>query len=119
MRLFADACVARSLVSALRSAGHDVIYVAEGPPSVEDEDILVAALAEQRILLTEDHDFGALAVRDGRLSAGVVLIELYGLSPAARDARVLMALGNDEAALRGQFTVIEPARTRVRPLRVS
>jgi predicted nuclease of predicted toxin-antitoxin system len=116
MRLLADACVASSLVRAMRAAGHDVEYVAEGPPHVDDEVVLQAAFGDGRLLLTEDHDFGVLAVRDGRASLGVILIELYGLSPDARDVRVLSVLASDEATLNGRFTVIEPSRTRSRLL---
>jgi predicted nuclease of predicted toxin-antitoxin system len=116
MRLLADACVAGSLVSALRAAGHDVEYASEGPPAVDDITILQNAFDSQRVLLTEDHDFGALAVRDGRVSTGVVLIELHGLSSVAKDARVLSVLASDAALLVGHFTVVEPSRTRSRPL---
>lgn len=116
MRLFADACIAGSLVRVLRTAGHDVVYAMEGPPGVEDTVILSIAFQDRRILLTEDHDFGALAVRDGRTSRGVILIELYGLSEERRDQRVLSVLANDEALFVDHFTVIEPLRTRSRPL---
>lgn len=116
MRLFADACIAGSLVRALRAAGHDVEYAMEGPPGVDDVVILAKAFADLRILLTEDHDFGALALRDGRASRGVVLVELYGLSEESRDQRVVELLAMEEALFAGQFTVIEPARTRSRPL---
>jgi predicted nuclease of predicted toxin-antitoxin system len=116
MRILADACIAGSLVQALRAANNDVLYMMEGPPGVDDAEILENAKKDHRLLLTEDHDFGALALRDGRASAGVVLIELHGLSAAARDARVLSVLGAGESLLLGQFTVIEPSRTRSRPL---
>lgn len=116
MRLLADACVAASLINALRDAGHDVEYVADGPPGIDDAVILQSAANSGRLLMTEDHDFGALAVRDGRMSAGVVLIELHGLSARTRASRVLSVLQNQEASLRERFTVIEPARTRSRPL---
>ncbi len=116
MRLSADACIAGSLVRALRSAGHDIDYAMEGPPGVEDAVILARAHAEGRLVLTEDHDFGALAVRDGRASHGVVLIELYGLSEERRNARVLAVISLGEAQLAGRLTVVEPSRTRSRPL---
>jgi predicted nuclease of predicted toxin-antitoxin system len=116
MRLLADACVAGSLVLALRAVGHDVEYVADGPPGVDDAVILRNAFDAGRIVITEDHDFGALAVRDSRASIGVVLIELHGLSSATKDARVLSVVRSGEPPLAGYFTVIEPTRTRSRPL---
>lgn len=118
MRLLADACIAGSLVRALRAAGHDVVYAMEGPPGVADSLLLASALNDGRLLLTEDHDFGALAVRDARASIGVILIELYGLSEERRNQRVLSVLGLGETELVGRFTVVEPSRTRSRPISI-
>ena len=61
MRLLADESCDFSVVRALRGAGHDVIAVAELFPSLDDSLILDLALREQRVLLTEDKDFGQLA----------------------------------------------------------
>lgn len=116
MRLSADACIAGSLVRALRDAGHDVVYAMEGPPGIPDVQILAQASAENRLLLTEDHDFGGLAVREGLPTRGVVLIELYGLSDERRNQRVLSVLSLGESQLVGHFTVVEPSRTRSRPI---
>lgn len=60
MRLLADESCDFSVVRALRGAGHDVIAVAELFPSLDDSLILDLALREQRVLLTEDKDFGQL-----------------------------------------------------------
>ena len=116
MRLAADACIAGSLVRALREAGHDVTYAMEGPPGIPDAQILADAFSEERLLLTEDHDFGSLAVREGRSTHGVVLIELYGLSEERRNQRALSVLELGAAELAGRFTVIEPSRTRSRAI---
>ncbi len=118
MRLAADACIAGSLVRALREAGHDVIYAMEGPPGVPDIQILADAFAGSRLLLTEDHDFGALAVREGHPTHGVILIELYGLSDERRNQRVLSVLALGDAELANRFTVIEPSRTRSRTITI-
>ncbi len=116
MRLYADACVAGSLVQELRAHGFDVVYAAEGPPRVPDQIILNEASAADRVLLTEDYDFGALTVRERRGAVGVILIELHGLSTERKIARVLAALRTPDADFRGALTIIEPARTRRRAL---
>jgi predicted nuclease of predicted toxin-antitoxin system len=116
MRLAADACIAGSLVRALREAGYDVSYAMEGPAGIPDAKILADAFEADRLLLTEDHDFGSLAVREGRQTHGVFLIELYGLSDERRNQRVLSVLALGEAQSLGRFTVIEPSRTRSRSI---
>jgi hypothetical protein len=40
MRILADACIAGSLVQALRAANNDVLYMMEGPPGIDDAEIL-------------------------------------------------------------------------------
>ena len=72
MRWLADECVAAPLVALLRTNGHDVLYVAEAAAGLSDADVIVLALREQRLLLTEDKDFGDLVFRRERAVPGVV-----------------------------------------------
>jgi predicted nuclease of predicted toxin-antitoxin system len=65
VRWLADECVDAGLVSHLRAAGHDVIYMAEVSPAASDARVLMRAQAERRILLTEDKDFGDLVFAVG------------------------------------------------------
>jgi predicted nuclease of predicted toxin-antitoxin system len=58
VRWLADECVAAPLVAWLRGAGHDVLYVAEAAAGLSDADVIALALRENRLLLTEDKDFG-------------------------------------------------------------
>ncbi|MBI2392261.1 MAG: DUF5615 family PIN-like protein [Deltaproteobacteria bacterium] len=60
MRLLANENFPRQAVEALRAAGHDVAWVVEGTPSVEDRSVLQQAVAEERVLVTLDKDFGEL-----------------------------------------------------------
>ena len=48
MRLLADENVHGELVTWLRTAGHDVAYVAEFAPGAPDDDVLRLAHAERR-----------------------------------------------------------------------
>jgi len=63
LRLLADENVQGELVHALRGDGLDVAYVAEGSCGITDEDVLHLALADRRVLLTEDKDFRELVFR--------------------------------------------------------
>jgi predicted nuclease of predicted toxin-antitoxin system len=73
MRLLADESCDFAVVRSLRAAGHDVKAVAEVSPRAQDSDVIRIAAGENRILLTEDKDFGRL-VYAGAPSAGVILI---------------------------------------------
>jgi hypothetical protein len=72
VRWLVDECVDAGMVSHLRAAGHDAVYMAEVAPRDSDADVTARAQAEQRLLLTEDKDFGDLVFRGGRSVPGVV-----------------------------------------------
>ena len=64
LRGFADEHVVFAIVQALRSRGMDVVTVQErGQEGTDDADLLAEALREQRVMLTNDTDFLALAAR--------------------------------------------------------
>jgi predicted nuclease of predicted toxin-antitoxin system len=46
------------VVDAVRRAGHDMTWVSELSPGAGDDDVLAMSLAESRILVTFDKDFG-------------------------------------------------------------
>jgi predicted nuclease of predicted toxin-antitoxin system len=69
LKVFADEHVAHALVNGLRTRGMDVVTVQDvGLRSEDDPPLLDFAFREQRILLTNDHDFLAHAAeRSARL----------------------------------------------------
>jgi predicted nuclease of predicted toxin-antitoxin system len=68
-----DESTGMAVVRHLRELGHDVLAVAETMPQANDVDILTRAAQEQRILITNDKDFGELVYRNGRSHSGIVL----------------------------------------------
>ena len=74
MRFLADESADFAAVRALRAAGHDVAAAAEIAPRADDADVIDLSVAEKRILLTEDKDFGQLVYAHGKKTVGVVLI---------------------------------------------
>ena len=60
MNLLVDESVGKSIVDALRQNGHNVLYIAEFAPSIDDETVLHQANLNRALLLTENKDFGEL-----------------------------------------------------------
>jgi predicted nuclease of predicted toxin-antitoxin system len=116
MRFLADENVARVVAARLRAAGLDVAAIAETAAGASDEQVLAIAVADQRILITEDRDFGELIVRQRMAVGGIVLLELDPLSNDAAAARVVDVVSAHAARLPGNLVVIEPGRVRIRPL---
>ena len=61
MRFLADESCDFAVVRALRKEGHDVLAVGEFQQRSVDSELMKLALAESRVLPTEDKDFGWLA----------------------------------------------------------
>src|SRR2546427_5939298 len=74
MRFLADENCDYAVVRALRSEGHDVVAVNEFQKRSVDRELMEMAQRDERILLTEDKDFGWLAFVAHLKSPGVVLI---------------------------------------------
>ena len=118
MRILVDECIPRQLVEALRLDVHDVIWAQHVCAGGDDTLVLARAAAEDRILLTEDRDFGELTVRFKLPAIGVIIVSVsefaFGLDAIAEHVvRVVRELG--ESCV-GTLTVIEPGRTLQRPL---
>jgi predicted nuclease of predicted toxin-antitoxin system len=114
LRLLADEGVDRQIVENLRREGHDVLYVAEMDPGVGDDAVLQQANRRGAILLTADKDFGELVFRQRRVTAGVVLIRLSGLSPSGKASMTATAIREHAAELEEAFAVITPGSVRIR-----
>ena len=79
MRLLADECCHRDLVRALRGAGHDMVTVGEDQPSIDDRDVLELAFSMRRVPITDDKDFGELAVMRRQQCHGVILLRTQNI----------------------------------------
>ena len=74
MRFLAHESCDFALVTALPEIGHDVVAIAEQSPGIEDEQVIIRAKLEGRIVLTEDSDFGQLVYAAGLQASGVIFI---------------------------------------------
>ncbi len=110
----ADECFSGLILRMLRDAGFDIARSADIDPSASDVAVLALAYAENRVLLTEDTDFGDLIVRFGLRTHGVVRLDLNSLSREARAQRALHALTQLGESVRGAIVTVEPSRTRIR-----
>ena len=114
MNLIVDENVDKLVVNALRQDGHNVLYVAEFAPSIDDETVLEQANQNGALLITEDKDFGELVYRQGSIHTGVVLIRLDGLSKQAKARIVSTIFASQGPQLLNAFSVISPGRVRIR-----
>lgn len=108
MNFLADESIDRQIVDGLRQEGYIVGYIAEMEPGISDDAVLELARKEGALLLTADKDFGELVFRLRRLSSGVALVRLAGLSPAKKAEIVVPIIKKRFDELIKSFSVITP-----------
>jgi predicted nuclease of predicted toxin-antitoxin system len=98
----------------LRQAGHDATAIAhEYPGALPDSDVLAIAVAEDRVLITNDRDFRELVFRLSLPHRGIILFRL------GEESREVKAAGLDHVLevyghrLR-EFIVVNDRGVRIR-----
>lgn len=118
MKFLADECCDASLVEALRQDGHDVVYAVESLRGATDDELLARAFSEQRLLVTEDKDFGELVYRLRRPAHGIVLLRFDIMDRHLKLPRLQYLLAQSPERLPEAMVVLEADKVRFRPLRV-
>ncbi|MGC9394543.1 MAG: DUF5615 family PIN-like protein [Anaerolineae bacterium] len=113
----AGECCDAVTVEALRDDGHDVLYVIESLRGATDDVVLEQAFAENRILLTEDKDFVELVYQLRYPAYGIILLRFETQDAGQKIPRLRTLLIDESDRIAGAFVVLDPRRTRIRPLR--
>jgi predicted nuclease of predicted toxin-antitoxin system len=113
MRFLADESCDFAVVRALRAAGHDVVAIVEVAPRAEDDAVIDLAVREDRLLLTEDKDFGRFVYAMGRSTAGVLFLRFPASARVALPGVVVNLVRRRGERLIGRFVVVQPGRVRI------
>lgn len=119
MRFLLDENQSPLLVGLLAAFGHDVVHVREvGLAGASDDAVLARAVAEGRVVVSGDTDFGELLARSNAAAPSVILLRRQGGRRAEQVAALLGAnlqsVHDDLAA--GAIVVFDEDRIRVRSL---
>lgn len=116
MKFLADVNIEKSIVDELRGLGYDIIWVAEENPQLDDLSIFKISQKENRILLTNDKDFGEIVFRQKLISSGIILFRFKGqyTKDKIKVLRELFISHHDRIS--GHFVVLTKERFRFIPL---
>jgi predicted nuclease of predicted toxin-antitoxin system len=118
VRFLIDNALSPQLARGLLAAGHDAVHVREMDlAAAEDEIIFDVALAEERVIVSADTDFGSLLAERQEKKPSFILFRRVADEPQQQLAILLANLGSIlEPLERGSVVVIEQRRIRIRPL---
>lgn len=105
MRFLVDECTGPRVSKWLESEGHDVFCIFRDGRGMDDRSIFRKAQAEQRILITNDKDFGELIFREGMRLGGLVLLRLEDERSSVKIGVLQKLLSNHKDKLPGFFIV--------------
>lgn len=116
LKLVADECISVGIVASLREEGYDVRHVLEEAAGSSDDDVLSTAHSQDRIVLTEDKDFGDLVYRLRKPAKGIIFIRIPIADRHLKWPRLRKLLAEFPERLPGHFVVLEKDKVRFRPL---
>ena len=109
-----DACVWGQAKVQLDALGHDVVWCGDWETDPGDEEILLAAHRQGRVLVTLDKDFGELAVVRGLPHSGIIrLVGFRAREQASACHGVLVSHGVE--LLEGGLATVTLSQVRFRP----
>jgi len=100
---------------ALAQAGWDITHIGFFAGGAPDTAVLHYAIAENRVILTFDSDYGTLIFKDGYRPPGVVYFRLTDYLPE-EPAELLIAMLAVQWPFAGNFCVLDNDARRIRPI---
>ncbi len=113
MRFLVDECTGPAVARWFRKQGHDVFSVYEQARGMDDDDIVAKAYIEDRILITNDKDFGEQVYRDMKPHKGIILLRLDDERANNKIAVIQRLLENYLDRLQDSFIVATEQRIRI------
>ena len=113
MRFLVDECTGPAVAQWLRQQNHDVVSVFDEIKGVDDKEVIKKANEQNRILITNDKDFGELVFREKKQHKGVILLRLENERAVNKIAVLKRLLEKYEDSLHGHFIVVTENTVRI------
>jgi predicted nuclease of predicted toxin-antitoxin system len=113
MRFVVDECTGPVVARWLCEGGHDVYSVYDEARGLDDGNVLQLAMRENRILITNDTDFGERVFRLHQPHCGVILLRLTDERAVKKIAAISRLLELHSAELPFAFTVVGESSIRI------
>lgn len=118
MKFLIDECISPRVAEALSAAGHDAVHVRDlGLLGVTDEEVMAAAAADSRTVVSADTDFGELLATRAATLPSLILLRQSDRTYAHQAQTILANLPSVGSDLEvGAVVTLTDDRVRVRQL---
>lgn len=113
-KLLADENIPVRAVRVLRDAGYDLLSILESAPGIPDEEVLRMAVAQDRILLTFDRDYGELVFRKGLEAPRSIVYMRFDPASALAVSDAVLSLLADPWDVTGSIVIVSSKGIRRR-----
>ena len=117
LKFLADVNIEKTIVEFIRNSGHDILWIPDYNPKISDKDLLQLAVSEQRILLTNDKDFGYFVFLQKKSAKGIILFRIKGQKTEHKLKNLKELLHSYQDKINESFIVITNKKIRFIPLR--
>ena len=114
MKFLVDVGVSKKVEQWLKENGYDVKAVRDINPKAGDSEILHIAIAEGRMVITMDKDFGELVYNSGKKHSGVLLLRLEDANGEQKVEIVKKVLCEYADKIETKFCVFQDGRLRIK-----
>lgn len=113
MRFLVDECTGPGVARWLRDeCGHDVLSIYDDAPGIQDEAVIARSIAERRVIITNDRDFGEMIFKERRPHHGVVFLRLRDERTRSKVEALRSLLRGYADQLEGAFVVVSETHVR-------
>lgn len=116
MKFLADVNIEKLIIDELKTLGYDIIWITDENPYLDDMNIIKIAQKENRILLTNDKDFGEIVFRQKLISSGIVLFRIKGQDTRKKLKLLRKVLISHKDKISKHFVVITKEKIRIIPI---
>ena len=115
MRFLVDECTGPAVTRWLREQEHNVFCAYEQARGLDDDAIISRAYADDRVLITNDKDFGEKVFRGKQPHSGVILLRLADERSQSKINALQQVLAAYADQLANNFVVVTEDKVRISP----
>jgi len=118
LKFLVDVNIEKPIINFLIKKGFDIKCVVDIDKKMTDYSVCKIANTEQRVLITNDKDFGEIVFFQKRISSGIILLRIKGGDASEKILLLEKLLDNHYGKIINHFVVITKEKFRFIPLEV-